>query len=633
MSESSLSSVNVKPETGETGETNVLVPPKQGDRNYGSKRQLSALTRRTLTYHKRRWHVDLCCLGICPALSVVIAGVLVIVVTHFANLSSNTTLSAGANSTSNIATGFLSCAREQTGTNPIYFPNQDFNSAPSLVTLPSGSIAQAVNFHLEPFQIGNLYSSLLGGFGSSATTQAVIQAGSTGLLPCLMVLTKDYDNSSPYAPVTTESQALRVDSTYLPDPAPGWFGLGAATGFSPSFILPVFQSSPVLHLIQDDGLAADQISYIGSRNQIPPVIQPLQSSGNGSTSTTALTSLALSPQLAALSAISYLQNWERNNTYSGLLSQMDTVMYVNVTLNQTLLYHPGGNATGLSPDAPVSNGGTQTLLRAAQVNSLQLLPYFINNGVQSREDVDLLIAQDITATINYLTSLRVSLSDVRIAYYSTTPRRITSALRAISGVGNMPFGALRFTDATNFSLSYEMQIGWDTRLSNVPSFPPPGRRQMIVQSQLARSLAKTLNLNVDINPSYRIMPDFVSIKFDIPASLLSARVLFPFGISFFIPVFCYMLVQEKQQRIFILMKMNGLKPWLYLVAHYIEFFISGALALTVFLIVARLFRLEIVSINAGPVIILLLVWLNVAIAFSFAISVLYVASFKYLTNS
>ena len=72
------------------------------------------------------------------------------------------------------------------------------------------------------------------------------------------------------------------------------------------------------------------------------------------------------------------------------------------------------------------------------------------------------------------------------------------------------------------------------------------------------------------------------------------------------------------------MKMNGLKPWLYLVAHYIEFFISGALALTIFLIVARLFRLEIVSINAGPVIVLLLVWLNVAIAFSFAISVLYV---------
>ena len=535
MSDSSLSSVYVKPETGETNGTAAAMTPRQGKSNYGSKRQLSALTRRTLTYHKRRWHVDLCCLGICPALSVVIAGVLVIVVTHFANLSSNTTLSAGANSTNNVATGFLSCAREQTGTNPNLFPNQDFYAAPSLVTLPSGSIAQAVNFHLEPFKIGNLYDSLLGGFGSSATRKAVIQAGSTGLLPCYMVLTKDYDNSLPYAPVTTESQALRVDSTYLPDPAAGWFGLGNASGFSPSYILPVFQSSPMLHLIQDEGLVADQVSYIGSRNQIPPVVRPLdrlQSGGNGSTNATALTSLALSPQLAALSATSYLQNWERNNTYSGLLSHMDTVMYVNVTLNQSMLYRPGGNTTGLSPDAPLLNGSAQTLLRAAQVNSLQLLPYFINNGVQSREDVDLLVAQDITATIDYLTSLRVSLSDVRIAYYSTTPRRIASALRAISGVGNMPFGALRFTDATNHSLSYEMQIGWDTRLSNIPSFPPPGRRQMIVQSQLARSLAKTLNRNVDINPSYRIMPEFVSIKFAIPASLLSARVLFPLWYKF-----------------------------------------------------------------------------------------------------
>jgi hypothetical protein len=50
------------------------------------------------------------------------------------------------------------------------------------------------------------------------------------------------------------------------------------------------------------------------------------------------------------------------------------------------------------------------------------------------------------------------------------------------------------------------------------------------------------------------MPRYISTKIDIPASLLSARILFPFGISFFIPLFVYTLTLEKQSRIFIMMK-------------------------------------------------------------------------------
>jgi hypothetical protein len=212
--------------------------------------------------------------------------------------------------------------------------------------------------------------------------------------------------------------------------------------------------------------------------------------------------------------------------------------------------------------------------------------------------------------------------DVTLAYWQGAVQRLPNTYRAVGIVGNMPFGSLRVISLNNGSMHYEAQIGWDKRLSNVPSYPSPGLRQMIFQTSLARSTAKTLNRSISINPVYRVMPHFVSSKLQIPASLLSARVLFPFGISFFIPVFCYMLVQEKQQRIFILMKMNGLKPWLYFIAHYVEFFVSGLIALTVFLIFARIFRLEIVSISPGPVIVLLLVWLNTAITLSFAISVL-----------
>ena len=60
--------------------------------------------------------------------------------------------------------------------------------------------------------------------------------------------------------------------------------------------------------------------------------------------------------------------------------------------------------------------------------------------------------------------------------------------------------------------------------------------------------------NVTITPVYKIMPRYISTKIQIPASLLSARILFPFGISFFIPLFVYTLTMEKQSRIFIMMK-------------------------------------------------------------------------------
>jgi len=69
--------------------------------------------------------------------------------------------------------------------------------------------------------------------------------------------------------------------------------------------------------------------------------------------------------------------------------------------------------------------------------------------------------------------------------------------------------------------------------------------------------------------------------------------------------------------------MNGLKSWTYFLAHYVDFVISAAVSMIIFLLVAAAFRLEIVSINPGPISILLLVWINTAISLSFAISTIF----------
>jgi len=68
--------------------------------------QFRALSRRTGTYHRRQWKLDLCCLGLCPAVSVIIAGILGFVARHFADLSTSST----ANSTTLLSDGSLAIA-------------------------------------------------------------------------------------------------------------------------------------------------------------------------------------------------------------------------------------------------------------------------------------------------------------------------------------------------------------------------------------------------------------------------------------------------------------------------------------------------------------------------------------------
>ena len=70
-------------------------------------------------------------------------------------------------------------------------------------------------------------------------------------------------------------------------------------------------------------------------------------------------------------------------------------------------------------------------------------------------------------------------------------------------------------------------------------------------------------------------------------------------------------------------QMNGLKSWIYFLAHYLDFLLSALVSMAIFLLVAAAFRLEIVSINPAPIIILLIVWINTAISLSFAISTIF----------
>src|SRR5271169_1367798 len=184
--------------------------------------------------------------------------------------------------------GILSCADISTGTNPSFFPSEDTDMQYVNV---NGTVIQKVNFHIEPFRIGNLFSSipskffvynlgLLGGFGATATRQVITQSGSTGLLPCVYTFSKDYDFSEPYLPQINESSSVRLDSTFQPDPPEGWFGLGNSSGIQPPILaLNYFQTAPWFYVAFDPVATDSDIHDLGSRNKAPAVANPLSALG------------------------------------------------------------------------------------------------------------------------------------------------------------------------------------------------------------------------------------------------------------------------------------------------------------------------------------------------------------------
>jgi ABC-2 family transporter protein len=73
-------------------------------------------------------------------------------------------------------------------------------------------------------------------------------------------------------------------------------------------------------------------------------------------------------------------------------------------------------------------------------------------------------------------------------------------------------------------------------------------------------------------------------KIYLPFGSLIGGILYPFGVSFLLPIFVIIIVQEKENRILVMMKINGVKSWAYYFSHYITFYILYASSSLFFLI-------------------------------------------------
>jgi ABC-type multidrug transport system fused ATPase/permease subunit len=95
-------------------------------------------------------------------------------------------------------------------------------------------------------------------------------------------------------------------------------------------------------------------------------------------------------------------------------------------------------------------------------------------------------------------------------------------------------------------------------------------------------------------------------------------------VSFLLPIFTIILVKEKEERIFIMMQMNGLKSIAYFLTHYAHFYSLHLLSSTFFLFTGWLVRMDMfVKTDLGVLVLIFFIWGHVQIALAFFFSTIF----------
>lgn len=181
---------------------------------------------------------------------------------------------------------------------------------------------------------------------------------------------------------------------------------------------------------------------------------------------------------------------------------------------------------------------------------------------------------------------------------------------------NVPYGATQFNklDFSAKAFSWTHQIGTDKRIAASSSFPGAGIRQVLQQTQLDNAILRNSNVtsplaSATITQGVRGFPQLASTKLDYPAGGFIGRILFPFGVSFLLPIFVVMLVKEKEDRIQVMMTMNGMSPVTYFASHYITFYLLFMLSSLVFIGAGYGAKLTLFTQTSFPLLLLLFfVW-------------------------
>ncbi|KAJ3048591.1 hypothetical protein HDU99_009124, partial [Rhizoclosmatium hyalinum] len=124
---------------------------------------------------------------------------------------------------------------------------------------------------------------------------------------------------------------------------------------------------------------------------------------------------------------------------------------------------------------------------------------------------------------------------------------------------DLPFGGIVFTKLNRNDSQYEysMHIGTDSKLEAVAAFPTKDLRRLLVQCQLSNAFLRGSSMRLSqavITQSVRAFPILSSTAIVLPLGNVIGSILYPFGVSFLMPLFVVSLVKEKERKIVAMMK-------------------------------------------------------------------------------
>ncbi|KAF9413574.1 hypothetical protein BGZ94_000677 [Podila epigama] len=191
-----------------------------------------------------------------------------------------------------------------------------------------------------------------------------------------------------------------------------------------------------------------------------------------------------------------------------------------------------------------------------------------------------------------------------------------------------PFGGLFFeeVDMEKQTIKVTMQYGvpphsdWGfVGSSDLGS----GLRQIITMTQMTNALVK-----IKHGGQYVISQGIRALPYEFDPNLLNgyslnevSLFLFPFGLSFLLPTFVSIIVQEKEDRHRAMMAMNGLKSSAYYLSHYLEFMVMQIILSLFFCFTCAAVGSQLV-LRTNPIILIvvLLVWAHTQTCLSFPIA-------------
>ena len=298
-----------------------------------------------------------------------------------------------------------------------------------------------------------------------------------------------------------------------------------------------------------------------------------------------------------------------------LTSTSSKYSYNNATSSSGLL---GTMATRYFPTlVPLPSG--------VLIPSFQPFPWYnITSG--SADDLDDIISNALNTALAKIATL----DKAGLLQQSNITARTELLLKISQSLLDVPYGGIYFRKIDHAAKKYawNYNFGSDVRLTSSSNFPAAGARLLLQQTLLDNTVLRmsdpTKLGSASITHGFRLMPQVDNSAISIPFGGIIGNILYPFGVSFLLPIFAIVLVQEKEYRILIMMKMNGMKEFAYYMSHYVVFYILYAVSTIVFLISGTVGKLTLFTLTERPLLLLLFfLWGHNQISLSFFFSTLF----------